>query len=182
MAIMSDRNMQDPVAGIGALIAGMCLRESAFLDELWIKRNPRPFGVISKRRHRQFMRELIGYYSSVCEEFFECELPEPTGRFIDLVAHEAVRCATVDPFLARPPYFKADLVELRQKRYLERIDGARAKLKLMPSHVRAEWMAARTALELRQIICDPSDDANELSMIERILFERLQWTAGELTG
>jgi hypothetical protein len=58
----------------------------------------------------------------------------------------------------------------------------RSKLKLMPPHVRAEWLAARTALELRQIIRAESDDSNELGQIERALFARLRWTEAELTG
>jgi hypothetical protein len=128
------------------------------------------------------MRELIAYYSCVCEDFLECELPAPAERFMDLVADEAAKSATRDRFLARPPYFRADLIELRRKRYAEHISRSRSKLRLMPAHVKAEWLAARTALELRQIISDESDDPNELSRIEVALFERLQWTARELTG
>ena len=52
----------------------------------------------------------------------------------------------------------------------------------MPRHLAVEWMAARTALALRQIISDTSDDPNELSKIEQRLAERLEWTAMELTG
>src|SRR5678815_3193470 len=71
--IMQDRNLRDPVADIGALVARIALRECAFLDELWNKRHPRPFDVLTKRRHRQFMKELVGYYACVCEDFLECE-------------------------------------------------------------------------------------------------------------
>ena len=179
---MKDRILRDPVTVIGTLVANMCLRECALLDELWIKRHPRPFDVLTKRRHRQFMRELIGYYSCVCEDFLECELPAPAERFMDLVADEAARSATRDHFLARPPYFQADLIGHRTRSYARRIRLSRSKLKLMPSHVKGDWLAARTALELRQIISDEADDPNELSRIELALFERLQWTARELTG
>jgi hypothetical protein len=103
-------------------------------------------------------------------------------RFMDLVTHEVARYATVDAFLARPPYFLSDLIDHRQKRYVEGIHRSRAKLKLMPPHVKTEWLAARTALELRWILTDKSDDPNELSRIEVTLFERLLWTARELTG
>jgi hypothetical protein len=160
----------------------MCLRECVFLDQLWSNRHPRPFDVVTKRRHKQFMRELIGYYSCVCEDYLENELPEPIERFMDLVTHEVARCATIDPFLARPPYFLSDLIDLRQKRYVERIRGARSKLRVIPRHLIPEWLAARTALELRCILSDREDDPNELSRIEVTLFERLQWTARELTG
>ena len=181
-AIMSNRNVRDPVIDIGALVAAMCLRECAVLDEVWVKRHPRPLPVISKRRHRQFMRELIAYYSCVCEDFLDWELPDSMGRFMDLVTHEAARYATHDPLLARPPYFQADLIEITQRQYVERIHRARSKLKLMPPHLKGEWLAARTALELRQIIRDESDDPNELSRIEVTIYERLLWTARELTG
>ena len=179
---MPRRLLRDPVTILGARIAEMCLRECEFLDALWIKRHPRPFDVVTKRRHRQFMRELIGYYSCVCEDFLEWELPASPQRFMDLVADEAAISATRDRFLARPPYFAADLIEYRKKSYGDHISESRSKLTLMPPHVRSEWLAARTALALRQIMSDESDDPNELSRIEAALFERLQWTARELTG
>jgi hypothetical protein len=133
------RKVWDPVTAVGRLIARMSLRESAFLDELWITRNPQRFGAFPKRRHRQSMCELLGYYTYVCEDFLECELPGPAAPFMDLVIHEVVRFAMDDPFLARPPYFPSDLIHVRQRRYLRAIDHARSKLKLMPTHVRAEW-------------------------------------------
>jgi hypothetical protein len=171
---MKDRILEDPATIIGTLVAKMCLRECAFLDALWIKRHPRPFDVVTKRRHRQFMRELIGYYSCVCEDFIECELPTPAERFMDLVADETAKSATQDLFLARPPYFQSDMIGCGARTYARRISMSRSKLKLIPPQVKAEWMAARTALALRQIISDKSDDANDLSRIEVTLYERLQ--------
>jgi hypothetical protein len=43
---------------------------------------------------------------------------------MDLLTHEVLRFAMVDPFLARPPYFQSDLIHVRQKRYLRAIDSA----------------------------------------------------------
>jgi hypothetical protein len=43
-------------------------------------------------------------------------------------------------------------------------------------------LAARTALELREIIRGEADSLIELSEIERKLAQRLEWTASELTG
>ena len=74
-AIMSDRNVRDPVSDIGALVGAMCLRQCEALDALWSNRHPRRrLDALTKWRHRQFMRQLIEYYSCVCEDFLECEL------------------------------------------------------------------------------------------------------------
>jgi hypothetical protein len=101
---------------------------------------------------------------------------------MDLVADEVARAATRDQFIARPPYFISDMPDHRRHRYGSRIEQSRSKLKFMPPHLAVEWMAARTALALREIISDTSDDPNELSKIEQRLAERLEWTATELTG
>jgi hypothetical protein len=162
-AIMRIIIRRDSINVIGTLVADMCLRECAILDELRIKRHPRPFDVITKKCHRQFMRELIAYYLCVCEDFLESELPTPAERFMDMVADEAARSATRDRFLARPPYFQADLIERRTTSYARSISLSRSKLKLMPPHVKAEWLAARTALELRRIMSEKVDDPNELA-------------------
>lgn len=172
----------DPVDAVANLVAAMALRECTFLDELWIKRVSRTCDAQIKRRHKQFMAELTAYYSCICEHFLEIHSYQPAERFMDLVADEVARAATHDRFIAKPPYFSSDMPEHRRKRYGNRIGQVRSKLRFMPRHLAVEWMAARTALALREIISDTSDDPNELSRIEQSLAERLEWTAMELTG
>ena len=46
--------------------------------------------------------------------------PEPAGRLMDLVTHEVARFAMYDPFLARPPYFQADVPACGQAEALRR--------------------------------------------------------------
>ncbi len=143
---MRKRFTDDPVDAVASLVATMALRECAFLDELWGRRQRVRSDEVMKQRHRQFMTELTAYYACVCEHFLEIHSYLPAGRFMDLVADEVAREATHDGFMARPPYFLSDLSEHRRKRYMDRIVAARAKLKLMPTHLAVEWMAARTAL------------------------------------
>ena len=180
--ILRHRYSRDPVGNLATLVAEMALRECAFLDELWARRQPNRSAALIKWRHRQFMTELTAFYSCACEDFLESVSLVRVDRFMEVVAGQVARAATRDRFIARPPYFRADLVEHRRKRYDDRIRQSRSKLKLIPSHLRIEWMAARTALTLRQIISVESDDPNEVSKIECRLTERLEWTAAELTG
>ena len=180
--ILGHRYSRDPVGNLATLVAGMALRECAFLDELWAKRQPTRPDALVKRRHKQFMTELTAFYACACEDFLESVSLVRVDRFMEVVAGQVARAATRDRFIARPPYFRADLSEHRRKLYDARIRKSRSKLKLIPSHLRIEWMAARTALTLREIISDEADDPNELTKIECRLAERLEWTAAELTG
>src|SRR5688572_13041827 len=107
--MMRKRFTRDPVNAVAALVATMALRESAFLDELWLKRQPTRCDALIKRRHKQFMTELTAYYFCACEHFLEIHSYLPAGRFLDLVADEVAREATHDRFIARPPYFLSDL-------------------------------------------------------------------------
>ncbi len=173
---------RDPVDILATLVAEMALRECAFLDELWARRQPNRSDALIKLRHRQFMTELTAFYSCACEDFLESVSLVRIDRFMEVVADQVARAATRDRFIAKPPYFRADLIEHRRRRYDNRIRESRSKLKLIPSHLRIDWMAARTALALRQIISGESDDPNELSNIECRVAERLEWTAAELTG
>jgi hypothetical protein len=179
---MRHRYSRDTVDMIAAVVAGMALRECTFVDRLWFKRQPTGHQGVVKLRHTQFMAELIAFYCCACEDFLESVFLFKVEPFMNLVADQAALAATHDQFIATPPYFESDLVEHRRKRYEQRIRESRSKLRLIPSHLRIEWTAARTALALRQIISHHLDDRNELSRIECRLAERLEWTAAELTG
>jgi hypothetical protein len=172
--------IRDPVDILATLIAEMALHECAFLDALWFERHPTRCDALIKRRHKQFMMELTAYYSCVYEVFLEGRYGISTDRFMDLVADQVAQAATLDPFIARPPFFRSDTREHRSSRYASRITQLRSKS--AASGWPIDSLAARTALELREIIRGEADSLIELSEIERKLAQRLEWTARELTG
>ena len=177
-----DASSHDPVTVLANHIADMALRECAFLDELWLKRHPTTYSALSKLQHQRFMTELTAFYCCACEDYLEWNFPANVDRFMEMLAAAIAHAATRDNFIANPPYSQFDVAGFRQWRYAARIGQSRSKLKFIPLHLRIDWMAARTALELRRILGDRNDDPNELSVIECRLAERLEWTAAELTG
>ena len=175
-------NVTDPAKQIARLIARMALRECALLDELSANRHPVTCLPQIKRRHKQFMSELTMYYCCVCELFLRSNLEGNVQQLVDLTAEEVARAATYDRFIARPPYFISDRVANRIKRYGRYIESGLLRLRSAGSARDLDSLAARTALELRQLVSGELSSTHQLGELEAKLFERLKWTAGELTG
>ena len=93
----------EPAHSIAALIAELSLRECALLDELWARRNPGRCVAMTKRRHKQFLSELLSLYCCACEQFLDSSQGDVTW-LIDAVVEEVAHLATIDRFILRPPY------------------------------------------------------------------------------
>ena len=171
----------EPAHSIAVLIAELSLRECALLDELWARRNPGRCVAMTKRRHKQFLSELLSLYCCACEQFLDASQGDVTW-LMDAVVEEVARLATIDRFILRPPYYRGDLIEVRRSLYLRRIAARRAKVGEILPWLSRGFLTARAALELRQLMGDQATSTDELSLLETQLARRLDWTVSELIG
>jgi hypothetical protein len=170
----------DPARSMAASIATISLRECALLDEVWAARDSFQSVPRIKRRHRLFLSELLAYYCCVCEQYLDLNDGD-SARVMDAVSDETARLATVDPFIMRAPYYRADIPSFSRPRYLNRITERRAKHGEILPWLSRSFLAARTALELRLVMSGATDNS-DLSDFEIQLARRLEWTANELIG
>ena len=117
-----------------------------------------------------------------CELFLRSNLEGNVQQLVDLTAEEVARVATYDRFIARPTYFISDQVANRINRYRRYIESGLLRLRSAGSARDLDSLAARTALELRQLVSGELSSTHQLGELEAKLSERLKWTAGELTG
>jgi hypothetical protein len=166
---------------VAGSIAEMSLRECAFLDELWIRRNPTRVMAAIKRRHKQFLAELLAFYCCITEQFLEIH-EEQVAWFVNSVAEEVAEKATRDGFIMMPPYFQSDQTHRRKARYhgyiVEKLSRARALAPCLSS----EALVARAALDIRTLMDGAQSNLVEIGALESQVARRLDWTARELTG
>jgi hypothetical protein len=174
------RQIESPAAEISAIIAQYTLRECAFLDQLSLVRYPTGCVPFRKRRHKEFVAELLSFYCCVCEDYFELNGGNVASLF-DSIVEAAARSVLPDPFIEQPPWYQGDLRANRLERYTRRIGKSRAVFGMVPPGPRVDVAAARTALELRHQLSFGANHG-DLPAIEQQLVHRLKWTANELTG
>jgi hypothetical protein len=165
---------------MAAMIAEVSLRECALLDRLWATRDSSRCVPRIKRRHRQFLSELLAFYCCACEQFLD-EHDGNSERVVDAVSEEVARLITKDPFVMREPYYRADLPAVSLPRYLNRISERRARNGQVLPWLSRSFLAARTASELCQMMSGAADTFG-LDDFEIRLAQRLDWTASELIG
>ena len=170
----------EPARSMAALIAGVSLRECVLLDDVWATRDSFRSIPRIKRRHRMFLSELLAYYCCACEQFLDANDGD-SARVMDVVSDEAARLATVDPFIMRPPYYRADIPSHSRPRYLNRLAERRAKKGEILPWLSRSFLAARTAIELRRLMSEATE-ASGLTIFELQIAQRLEWTANELVG
>jgi hypothetical protein len=165
---------------MAAMIAEVSLRECALLDRLWATRDSSRCVPRIKRRHRQFLSELLAFYCCACEQFLD-EHDGNSERVVDAVSEEVARLITKDPFVMHKPYYRADLPAVSLPRYLNRISERRARNGQILPWLSRNFLAARTASELCQVMGRAADTAG-LKDFEIQLAQHLEWTASELIG
>jgi hypothetical protein len=162
------------------MIAEASLRECALLDRLWATRDSSQCVPLIKRRHRQFVAELLAFYCCACEQYLD-QNEGGAERVVDAVSEEAARLITKDPFVMREPYYRADLPAVSLPRYLNRISERRARNGQILPWLSRSFLAARAASELCQVMSGAADPSG-LDDFEIQLAQRLEWTASELIG
>jgi hypothetical protein len=166
---------------IGRLISRLALSECTLLDELYVARTGSHSVCLLKRRHKQFLIELMSFYCCACEVFLSEHAGNVEG-ILNSIVNEMILFATRDPFIAGEPRYTGDLVSRRIPRYRSHVADRLQKFRDVGNYVSLESVAARSAIELRQLLANGSAIDDELSALEVQLARRLEWTADELIG
>ncbi len=159
--ILSDKATSLIVAGRSARFADRCataiadlsLRECGYLDELYLLHAPLICDPLRKRRHRQFLCELLAFYFCEIELLLRRNVPGITDRLLAPAVEMVARRATFDPVLDAPPHFISDQMPKRYERYKRRIDTARFHL---TGDIRDGDLARAAAREIAAIVLSDS--------------------------
>ncbi len=159
-------------------IASIALRECRVLDELWAQNNCSTCDPLRKRRHRQFLTSLLGFYFCMTERFLNQKVPGSLESLLSSIIISTAIKAAKDPVLDKPPFFLSDRMDKRFRRYRSQIQSARESMLTKPSY---EDLISASAGELARTAL-PDAPLAEIVALASQLERRLRWTSSELLG
>jgi len=177
--LKTKHGVNDLTQQLADLIANQAMNECAMLDRVWIADAPSTCAPHIKRRHKQFLGELLAFYYCSTEAYLRQNCPSASGDFLDRLAREVAASALRDPFLRKLPVFQGDLPDSLLPRYMRRINTKRSRSEIEDDPAPGHDLIQRTAAD---ILREANLSSSVMAALEPVLLARLDWTSKELLG